>query len=300
MWPGNPNELAARAARLFGIDAREVVGLTAGADAEASTYRVGDGDRAHFLKLRRTPVKPGAISLQQHLARVGVAEVLAPRVAELGATQALLYPFVEGSPAITLDRAQWAALGRAVRRIHDTALPIEIAGELRVESFAPTWRAKTRTLLAARHPLLGQHAETIARVLECAEQLAPRVGAKALPLVPCHGDLHAANVLAGERLTIVDWDDPLLAPRERDLMFIGGGVGKAWNMPDEVDEFFAGYGTFAVDLETVAYYRFERIVEDTALFCEQTQDPRTVEFFLNQFLPNGVVAKAFELREASA
>jgi spectinomycin phosphotransferase len=37
---------------------------------------------------------------------------------------------------------------------------------------------------------------------------------------------HAGNVVVGadNELTIVDWDEPILAPKERDLMFIGGGV----------------------------------------------------------------------------
>ena len=30
---------------------------------------------------------------------------------------------------------------------------------------------------------------------------------------------------------IVDWDEPIMAPKERDLMFIGGGVANVWNKP---------------------------------------------------------------------
>ena len=39
--------------------------------------------------------------------------------------------------------------------------------------------------------------------------------------------VHAGNVLLGDndKLAIVDWDNPIMAPKERDLMFVGGGIG---------------------------------------------------------------------------
>jgi spectinomycin phosphotransferase len=44
--------------------------------------------------------------------------------------------------------------------------------------------------------------------------------------VLCHADLHTWNVLVdGDgRLWLVDWDEAILAPRERDLMFLVGGI----------------------------------------------------------------------------
>jgi spectinomycin phosphotransferase len=43
--------------------------------------------------------------------------------------------------------------------------------------------------------------------------------------VVCHGDPHLGNVLIGqdERVWLIDWDETVLAPSERDLMFILGG-----------------------------------------------------------------------------
>ena len=41
-------------------------------------------------------------------------------------------------------------------------------------------------------------------------------------------------------LYIVDWDAPIMAPKERDLMFIGGGVANVWNNPHEEDCFIKG------------------------------------------------------------
>ena len=67
---------------------------------------------------------------------------------------------------------------------------------------------------------------------------------RSLPLVPCHADIHAGNVLvdARGRLHLLDLDTLLLAPRERDLMFIGAGVAGHWRDAQEAAWFYEGYG----------------------------------------------------------
>ena len=59
-----------------------------------------------------------------------------------------------------------------------------------------------------------------------AGELALALQARPLEFVLCHSDVHAWNLLISTdgELYIVDWDNPILAPKERDLMFIGGGV----------------------------------------------------------------------------
>ena len=51
--------------------------------------------------------------------------------------------------------------------------------------------------------------------------------------IVCHFDIHAGNILIDDdgSLYIVDWDDPILAPKERDLMYIGGGLLGGWYTP---------------------------------------------------------------------
>ncbi len=58
----------------------------------------------------------------------------------------------------------------------------------------------------------------------------------------CHSDIHGGNVLIAENdaLYIVDWDEPIMAPKERDLMFIGGGIANVWNKPHEEESFLPG------------------------------------------------------------
>src|SRR5215216_7511990 len=114
----------------------------------------------------------------------------------------------------------------------------------------------------------------------------------------CHSDLHAGNVLVGadDQLAIVDWDERILAPKERDLMFIAGGVGGIWNTDQKTRWFYHGYGQTAIDLLALCYYRYERIVVDIAERAEQifgmqgSVEERQKRLRLKeQFPPNNVV-----------
>ena len=70
-------------------------------------------------------------------------------------------------------------------------------------------------------------------------------------------------------LYIVDWDAPLLAPKERDLMFIGGGIDTIWKSERDEALFYEGYGKTEINIAALAYYRYERIIEDLVAYCEQ-------------------------------
>jgi spectinomycin phosphotransferase len=110
----------------------------------------------------------------------------------------------------------------------------------------------------------------IGLIVERGGQLGLALQARSLELVLCHADIHAGNILIGadDGLYIVDWDNPMLAPKERDLALIGGGSG-AWHGRRQANQFYQGYGPAEVDRMALAYYRYERIIQDIAAFCEQ-------------------------------
>ena len=303
---------------VYGLDVHEVVPLAAG-DVQGTLYRIDAVEGAHFLKLRRDRHPP---PLARHLADAGISHVLAPlrrrdpdaptRIRDL---TVLLYPFIEGENAFRrpLNQDQWTELGAVVRSVHDAKLPSSLSGTMRHETYSDVWRASVRAYLTAIPrraandvvarelvALLSTTRTTIARLIEHAEQLAASLSHRNLPNVPCHGDLHAGNILVdgGGSLTIVDWDDPVLAPKERDLMFIGAGIGGAWNCADESSAFYRGYSRANVDAEAIAYYRCERIVEDVAVYCDRLLLPggdegaeraRSLRRLVSAFSPNGVV-----------
>ena len=52
-------------------------------------------------------------------------------------------------------------------------------------------------------------------------------------------------------------------------MFIGGGIDEIWNSERERAVFYGGYGKMEINLSTQAYYRYERVIEDLVVICEQ-------------------------------
>jgi spectinomycin phosphotransferase len=166
------------------------------------------------------------------------------------------------------------------------AVPPALNGRLPQEIYTPRWRENVKTFLVRMEKkafddpvavelaafLKAKRAE-IRDLVGRAERLAQALQARPPECVVCHSDIHAGNILIEERtdaLYMVDWDNPILAPKERDLMFIGGAQGFAGYTPEEEETlFYRGYGPTQIDPVALAYYRYERIVQDMALFCEQ-------------------------------
>lgn len=102
---------------------------------------------------------------------------------------------------------------------------------------------------------------------------------------------------------MVDWDEPMMAPKERDLTFIGGGVANVWNQVHEEQSFYRGYGRTEVNLTILAYYRHERIVEDIAIYghalllTRAGEEDRSEMYkqFIDMFKPHGVTDDSLTL-----
>jgi spectinomycin phosphotransferase len=150
---------------------------------------------------------------------------------------------------------------------------------------------------------MKKHSAIIHRLVDRAEQLCKKVQKQAPEFVLCHSDIHGGNVLMDENdiIYMVDWDDPIMAPKERDLMFIGGGVANVWNKQHEEEFFYKGYGKTEINMTALAYYRHERIVEDIAEYGQQllltsVGNQNRIEaykHFVAQFESKGVVEIAF-------
>jgi spectinomycin phosphotransferase len=138
---------------------------------------------------------------------------------------------------LTLTEENWRALGSALRRLHTLNVPPTLLRNVRREVFDASGRDKVKAFLSRLEPTAFRDAtarETAAfmqasradllELVRHAERFARTLPGRALERVVCHADLHAENLLLdGTDFYIVDWDDPILAPKERDLMFIGGG-----------------------------------------------------------------------------
>lgn len=306
----------------YEIRAAQVFFLPLGADRNTAVYRVvADDEAQHFLKLRRGIFDETSVTLPKYLSNLGIEPIIAPvatRTGQLWASmdvfKVILYPFVAGQDGFDLDLSdrQWVDLGTALKSIHSAALPPTLARRIRQETYSPHWRKTLKTFLArieddAFEDSLSERLAAFLRIKRAeifdlvgrAERVAVTLQAQSPDFVLCHSDIHAGNILidASGALFIVDWDEPILAPKERDLMFIGD----VWYRTAEEALFYQGYGRTQIDPVALAYYRYERIVEDTAIFCERiflsaegSEDrEQCFRFLSGAFLPNHVIDIAY-------
>jgi spectinomycin phosphotransferase len=310
----------------LGLSIAALAFLPWGADPHSASYRAETADGAsYFVKLRSGRFHTASVALPRYLHEQGVPHLIAPiptrsgRLwAELPPYKLIVYPYVAGHDVYNTDLTdeQWLAYGATLRRIHDTALPPELLSAIHEEDYTPRWRDSVRRALqlgpgdivddrVARevHALLHAERGAILNLLDRATRLAQSLQSDPFPFVVCHSDLHAGNFHVTERgdFYLVDWDEPVRAPRERDLMYPGAGLMGKWrSSPEEERLFFAGYGPVAIDRSALAYYRAERIIADIAIYGEELllstaggdDRAQSLRYLASNFAPGGTIELA--------
>ncbi len=274
--------------------------LPLGADMGTAVYRVvADDGSAYFLKLRKG-FDEISVTVPLFLKSQGIKEIIAPFEtksnqgwADFGEYKMILYPFIEGKNGfeMELSDSHKRTLGAALKGIHTAQVPPELKSVIPQETFSPYWRERVKEfqrqvenstfsdLNAAKlAEFIRSKRSEINRPIKQTEELASELQSQSHELVLCHTDIHGGNILIRtdgqlpvptENFYIVDWDAPLLAPKERDLMFIGGGIDDIWKSKRDESIFYEGYGKTDIDFRVMAYYRYERVIEDLAAYAEQ-------------------------------
>lgn len=307
----------------YGLTVTELDFLPLGQDASASAYRVRTtAGQSYFLKVRRHLTNTVSLLVPRHLNDQGISQVVAPLPTSAGALSTtagryvvILYPFITGATGMArgLTAQQWIEFGSLLRRVHTSVLTPSLARLVKRDAFVPMGADMLRRLQAhladttLSEPVtmaLAQHWQArqsvIGAVLQQAEELGQRLAATAPPSLLCHADIHTNNVMLDEtgRLWIVDWDETIVAPRERDLMFVIGGISRRLVGPDQEALFLQGYGTIEVDRLALAYYRYAWAVSDISAYGEQIcfrpdlgaiTRQESVEFFQSLFRPGAIV-----------
>ena len=201
----------------YGLPGAQIGCGPRGADRDSRLYRVRDaGGGRWLLKWRRGQFNHVALHLPHWLHARGEPAFIAPQPTRSGALRVAaaaghlaLFPHVDGHNGFErpLDADAWRQLGRALRALHETPLPDDLLRLLPRERFAAQTCAGLQRLLAqpcaapANAPaaqlsqLLQDKRAELDWLCETAAGLAPALRARDLPLVPCHGDVHAGNVL---------------------------------------------------------------------------------------------------------
>jgi spectinomycin phosphotransferase len=222
-----------------------------------------------------------------------------------------VYPYIDGTSAWRrgLTDGQWVGYGAFLGTLHRVDLPAELADRLPTETFVCAAIPET----AALDERLGGGGFTDPWQRELAEQwhrrrdeiveLADRTGrlgalaqTQPLPAVLCHADIHLGNVLVDRAgaLFVVDWDAPMLAPAEKDLVLVLSGMhGETAATAEQLALFWRGYGPHEVNPVALEFYRCARRLEDiTAFAADVLRDGAgeatrrdDLSWFLMQFSP---------------
>ena len=307
----------------FGLLVKSLTFLPLGADQLSAVYRVVTQDEeVFFLKIRSGEFNEASVSIPSYLSKLGIKQVIPPLTTRNGQLHAnlerntvILYPFVEGQNGFqrNLSNQQWREFGATLKKFHTTIFPSAITRSVPRENFSSRWRDSLITYLARLENEVFSECivlETAAflrtkntelhELIELTENFACILQGQNTEFILCHGDIHAWNLLLADNgaLFLVDWDTLIFAPQERDLMFIGGGLGGRLHTPqDEESLFYKGYGHMPVDPVALTYYRYERILEDIAVYCDEIfssnkdgeDRKQALENVKSNFLPNGVL-----------
>ena len=320
--PDLPDQLIiSRLQEEFNLRVAELTFLPLGADLGTAVYRVvTDEETAYFLKLRKG-FEEITVTVPLLLKSLGIQQIISPFEtksiqgwADFGEYEMILYPFIQGKDGFERELSDHhrRTLGTALKAIHTAQIPPELERLIPKERFDPRWRESLKSfqgrveyetfddLTAAKlADFMKSKRNEIDHLIERTEELASKLRSHRFEFALCHTDIHGGNILISDNgeLYIVDWDNPLLAPKERDLMFIGGGIDEIWKSQQEEAMFYEGYGKTEINLSALAYYRYERIIEDLAVIAEQllssdeggTDRERSFGWFISNFEPRSTI-----------
>jgi spectinomycin phosphotransferase len=312
----------------YAVHAARIEQLNLGFDQNTRVYKLtAHGNTPYFLKIRLGNFTGSSLAVPYWLsAEMGFSHIIEPIRAKNKALYVkkpplhlMLFPYIDGASgwdaALTGD--QFAALGTFMRRLHSVKPPPGLAEMLPAETYSPRYRNLVRGYFKALNStgcgagasafpsLLKEKENAIAGLIGQAETALKEILNTEQQNCLCHGDIHAGNILIGkDSFYAVDWDTVLLAPKERDLMFIGGGIGNKWNREEEAAAFYQGYGRdSAVCKNLIRYYRCERIIQDVHELYQQIMDKKTsphereicVELFKQQFEADNAADRALRI-----
>lgn len=282
----------------YGIGAGEITPVAGGFSAKAAYRVAGDDGADYFVKMydRALPTTRFFVeridACMPVLARLSAGPALRGHVlepvraldggykAETRGGAYVLFLYVQGDvPGIDgVTLAQTRELAGILAALHEADagdLPPALREDVelpfcgRLEAFLRGPRAGEGPLGA----LLAPHADLLLRAVGEVLRLRDSVRRGYAPLVLCHGDAHGNNLMQGERLVLVDWEDLRLAPAEADLFIY------AWHPHGEalLEAYSAARSGYAINRELLRFYVLRRRIEDVWVDIERLTEEETDE-----------------------
>ncbi len=215
--------------------------------------------------------------------------------------------------------AQWLEFGTVVGKIHALPLDADFTRLMRRETFVSFWMDTVQTFQAtiAQRTCIeiyekefvavwNEQYAAIQKIIDRTLQLGRLLQNQSHQFVLCHADIHTYNVLVDHngKLFIIDWDETIVAPKERDLAFVGGGIDKpAGEAGREVELFYQGYGKSDINRVALSYYHYEWVIQELGsyahrMFLEEGLGEETrkegLYYFRGLFQPGSVADVAYQ------
>lgn len=313
------NQIVAQLHESYGLNVKTLQFIPVG---EASwCYKAIEADEhTCFVKIVRHKLDPLSVTIPALLYNEMGYHFVIPAVpnrqdllwTSLAQHNLVVYPYLKGKTV--MDNGflfeRWQEVGSIFAVLHQTKLPNALRQMLKSESFIPAWEHEAEKVVryTATSGLVGSSYELahfilskeqeIQAILARTEALGRLLREQNSELVLCHADPNQSNILVNNdgRIVLIDWDDVMLAPRERDLMFFTG---------KEQEQFLSDYDktkAFQLNLTAIAYYKYEWVVQEIGSYGSQiffsdsdeiTQQHALQEFY-KLFAPDDVVQEAYD------
>ncbi len=272
----------------FGITPLDVFEVKGGWSAKA--YRVNLKDETYFLKVydKSLPtIKPWIERIDDYIPVLGwlsekpeLHERLIKPIKTLNGKykvetdESVLLLFVYIPELVPnkegLSRSQLAELAETMALLHTTGKDISFDTQGLTEDISLPFCKQLEEFLNnmgddtnapmnnALITLISPHADMLRAAIQKTVHLRDTIRLNYSPLVLCHGDAHSNNVIQGERLVLVDWEDLRWAPAEADLFIY------AWHPNGHalLEAYSATRGDYRINQELLNFYILRRRIED--------------------------------------
>jgi spectinomycin phosphotransferase len=307
----------------YGISVSSIEHLNIGFDGNTMVYKLHSFDeKKYFLKIRTQNFTESSLNIPVWLSKnnwfkniINPVETIDKKLyVEKSSQYMIVFPYINGHSGgdVPLTKDQFIEFGKFMNYLHTTKYPEEQLNSIPIEEYNQKYRKMVKKYLGNikekvhSDPIILEFLDTleinrntIIGLLNFLNMAVNEISHSRQNLCLCHGDIHANNIFIDENdFYIVDWDTIIMAPKEKDLMFIGGGVGGKWNSEEEVINFYKGYGqNTKIDNELLKYYRCERIIQDIYEFYHEIIGSKydmekrklCLKHFKSQFEPKNVV-----------